>query len=344
MVKDNIKLFMGMDIGYNSIRVADLSTTNDGYILEYLHESEIKTEFTENGSVVDYGTLVQELKKIVNTPKFPNTQVAVAIKGPAIITKRVSVNVDNYDEFNEQFRWIVDQYAYVDQEAMAIDYKLLGASERYGYADVMIIASKRDVLQDFLSVTAAANIKLSAVEPEVLALERMYKVLHLDTTGVDAIVHVGVLGTLVVFMRHGTFMFCKPIMRGGMHFTKTLQEDFDLTIEDAERYKLNPDSFSEPTKFRDALNRCIAYDYGVELDRVFTFYKLLGGSEPSKIILSGAASQTLGLREYLEEKYSVPVNYMDPWVKVELAEGINIPEHKKYTYNIALGLALSGVV
>ncbi len=340
----NENRFVGMDIGQNAIRVVDLSATREGFKVESLHIAKTKTEFTEDGSVVDYGELVGAIKSLTEHANYPNRPVVVALKGPAVIAKRLSVFVGNIDDFDEQFRWIVDQYAYIDQEDMAVDYKLIGASERYGYIDVVLIASKRDVLQDFISVTDGANIKLGAVEPEILALERMYKVLNLQQKGVDAILHVGVLGSLIMFMKNGAFMFCKSIELGGKHFTDMLQSEMGLSYEDAEKYKFDPTSHAEPAKVFDELKRYSTYQYNVSVDKAVKFYQLLGGTEPSRFIMSGAASQTAGLAESLSEKYNVDVEFMDPWGKFELAEGITVDPSERYTYNIALGLALYDIV
>ena len=63
-------------------------------------------------------------------------------------------------------------------------------------------------------------------------------------------------------------------------------------------------------------------------------------------MLSGGACQTFGIIEVLNDELSIPVEYLDPWSVVEIPAELKkaIKPTSKYTYNVAVGLAMSGKV
>lgn len=342
----NDELHVGLDIGANAVKAVLLGVNKNGFILEQARISKLANSSIENGMIMDYGELVRGITDVMRNDIFKTDRVSIALKGPSVVVRRVAVYTDNRDELSETFLWSVNQYGDIDPEEMSVDFEVLGGAELFNSADVLFTAAKKDVITDFVSVLESSKTVPAVVEAEALSLVRLYRGLNYPKKDTTMLIHVGYVGSLVIFIKDGRFDFCKEINCGGKSFSDMIKHDLGVDDKEAERIKIDPNLYDDPKAVMDIINRVVTIEYLLETDSVYKFYTLKNGQPPARIFLSGGASETAGLKEALTAKYSVPVDYLNPWKNVALA-----PEYEdffntdnRYTYNVALGLAMHGHV
>lgn len=338
------KYHIGLDIGTNAIKAVLLSATKTGFVVDKLRNKTFDGVVTENGVINDYGELVNRILDTIDD-SFPVRSVAVALKGPSVIVRKMLVNNDSLGDLKE-FRWIADQYVYVEPEEMCMDFEALPSQDLYNHTSIVMTAAKKDTITDFVSVLESAKLQPYAIEAEAMSIVRLFRALKkTNSLETQLILHVGHIGSFVILIKNGFFDFCREVSRGGKYFTDLVKHDLDVDSETAEKIKINPDEYSNPDKVRNTLDRIFSIEYIQEIDYALKFYQLRGGSLPHHIYLSGGACQTFGLEKALHDKYGVPVEYLDPWDFIVMPESAGrIKPTEKYSYSVVLGLALHGLV
>lgn len=337
------KFHVGLDIGSNSIKAAFLSATKTGFVVEQMHAEDFSGAATENGAVMDYGELVDRVSKVVDD-RFSVKEVAIALKGPSVLVRKMLVNNDSLGDLGE-FRWIANQYSCVEPEEMSIDFETLPSHDLYNHTGIVMTAAKKDVIIDFVSILESADLIPKVIESEAMSIIRLFRCMNNGSTGVNMILHVGYAGSFVILIKNGFFDFCREVSRGGKYFTELIKHDLEVSSETAEAIKINPEEHDDPEKVRTTLDRIFSIEYIQEVDYALKFYLLRGGSLPDQIYLSGGACQTFGVEKCLRDKYNVPISFLNPWEHITLSSNVEeIKENDRYSYNVALGLALHGLI
>lgn len=335
---------VGLDIGVNTVRAVLLNASKTGFFVESIKTIVFDTPVLVDGAVSDYGELVHRVADLVDD-SFPTKNVAIALKGQAGSAKKVLVNNDNLGEHGE-FRWVADQYACVEPEEMGIDFETLPSHDLYNHTNIVMTYARKDIMIDFASIIESAKLKLAVLEPDSMSLLRLFRcVNNTDTQGTNMIIHVGYIGSIVIFAKNGFFEFARLMNKGGKVFTEVLQHDLGIDIVTAEQVKQNPEQYKDSNKVRQILERIFNTDFVLEVETVMRLYLLQGGETPRNIFLSGGASNTYGLELALAEKYEAAIRHLDPWSVISLPESYaEVLQNDKYNYSIALGLALHGKI
>ena len=344
MMKES--LHVGLDIGANVIKAVLLERTKTGYILNHARINKLSYAAIENGVIIDFGELVHGVIDVMRNNIFETNKVAIALKGPSVIVRFVGVYTDSREDLAENFLWIVNQYGDIDPEEMSIDFEVLGGAEVFNRANVLFTAAKKDTVTDFVSVLESSKVEPYVIEAEALSLVRLYRGLDYPKSGTTMIIHVGYVGSLIIFIKDGRFSFCKEMASGGKVFTDVVRQDLGISEQEAEKIKINPNLHSDPQAVREIINRVASIDFVLAVDSIYKFYTLKNGLPPDRIFLSGGACETFGLKEALTAKYSVPVEFLNPWKIIELSgeyQGF-FDSDNRFAYNVALGLALHGRV
>lgn len=338
----NEEFQIGLDIGANSVKAVILNKTKSGFILEEARLSKLSYAAVENGVIMDFGELVHGIIDVMRNDIFGTNKVNIALKGPSVVVRRVSVYTDNREELKENFLWVVNQYGDIDPEEMSIDFEILGGAETFNSADILFTAAKKDIIIDFVSVLESSSVRPVAIEAEALSLVRLYRGLDYPKNDTTMIIHAGYVGSLIIFIKDGKFNFCREIPCGGKNVTDIIKHDLGVNDQEAERIKMDPNIHSDPKAVTDIINRIISIEFILATDSVYKFYTLKNGKPPERIFLSGGAGETYGLKEALSAKYSVMVDYLNPWKSIEVSKEYTdfFNTDNRLSYNVALGLAM----
>ncbi len=342
----NGEMNTGLDIGANSIKAVAIEPTKTGFTLLAASDCRLNADSTENGLVADYGELVQGIKTITEKGSFPSKYVATALKGPSTFARRLSVYSESVSELNETFPWIIDQYVCLDPEEMSLDFEILGEGERYRHIKLLVVGARKDTVTDIVSVIESSKMIPRVIEPEAMSMARLFRAVSPVKTGTCLLLHIGYVGSAAVLLSDGVFDFSGEIDLGGRKCTDIVMEELGLGRDEAERVKKDPGSHSDPEAARIALMDKFCRPLAVQAEKILKLYSYKGGGSPYKIMLSGGACETFGLTDALSEKFSVPVEYLDPWKVVDMSKELEktVEASGRYAYNVAVGLAMNGKV
>ncbi|WKZ33857.1 MAG: type IV pilus assembly protein PilM [Thermodesulfobacteriota bacterium] len=337
---------VAFDIGSNSIKLVQMNRTKKGWELVKMGMAKLPPEAIVDGSIIDSMTVTNTLRELAKEHGVKVKDAVSSLTGHSVIIKKVSFPAMTEDELADSIQWEAEQYIPFPISDVNIDFQILGTdAEGRGQMDVMLVAVKRDVINDYTNVIKEAGLNPVVIDVDSFALENMMEVNYPLAPGENiAMVNIGASITSISVILGGITIFTRSIPMGGNQFTEEIQRQLNISFKDAEDLKTGArePSEQEATELAAALES-VSTNLAFEVKRSLDFF--LGGAHGSyisKIFLSGGGSRVAGLQNLMQEKTSVPVEPVDPFKGIEANPKHFGPEALKEAaplFGVAVGLA-----
>ena len=336
----NRKSSIGLDIGSGCLKVVQLKDTKGGYELELFDILPLPPELIVDGSIIDSLRLADSLKELLRKAKIKTKDVTVGLAGhSSVIVKRVSLPEMSEEELSESIKFEAEQYIPFDIEDVNLDFQILGPKEEPGQMDVILVAVKKDIINDFLSVVKEAGLNPVIVDVNSFALENIYEVNYeIEPDKNVAIVNIGASTINMNILKGGLSVFTRDSAVGSNIHTEALQREFNITYETAERLKKGEPV--ENVSPEDALSviELASEEIIGEVNRSIEYFN----EDINEVVLSGGCALIKDFPKLLAEKTGIEVKVMNPF------KNIKIPKRFDITYieeivpiaAVAAGLAL----
>jgi type IV pilus assembly protein PilM len=251
----------------------------------------------------------------------------------------------NPEELAESIQWEAEQYIPFDVDDVNIDYQVLpgSTSPGEGNMDVLLVAVKKDKINDYTSVLAQAGKTAMVADVDVFALQNAYEVNYEPVAGkVIALVNVGASVTNIAILQNGFSIFWRDISVGGNHYNDAVRKELNLSFEQAESLKRGEEVEGIPVENVTPIIASVNDFIGAEIQKTIDFFKnTTPGENIEKIVVAGGSSRVPNLRESLAERFGVQVEWLNPFNRVQVGKGIppELVEEAGASVTIAVGLA-----
>ncbi len=310
---------IGLDIGTSSIKLVELEKNKNVFTLKNFGMTKLPRETVVNGVIINSEPLIAGIKKVLNNLKIKNKNVCVSVSGHPVIIKKVTIGLMEEDELEPIIEMESEQYIPFDLDEVNIDFAILGVNEEQDdQMDVLLVAAKKAMVDEYREVLSKADLKTAIIDIDVFAIENMFNINHeSDEKDIFALVDIGASITNINILKGGNCFFNRDIFLGGNHITEEIQKELSMSYEEAENIKtgepfegINTDIVDEIiTKGASAISR--------EVQRALEMFSSTTYNSVTRIFLSGGGSNTKGLKEILEEKTGLPVEYSNPFKSIK---------------------------
>ena len=307
------KEVVGLDIGSNSIKLAELKETKKGYQLKNIGETLLPPEAIVNKVITNRDAVSEAIYSLIEELRVKTKNAVISISGHSVIIKKVSIPKMSEKELREAVPWELEQYIPQNIEDVNYDFQILPGQTAEGNMDVLIVAAKKDITNDYINVVNDAGLNAVVVDVDVFALENMYEANYPESGGVVALVNIGASVTNINILKNGVSVFTRDITTGGNQFTELIQKEFDVGYDEAEKMKNSlgrPDVSPELDRISQDFTDLICG----EIKRTLDFFSTtLWREKVDKIMLGGGTSKVPRLREVLEDIANAPVELINPF-------------------------------
>jgi type IV pilus assembly protein PilM len=334
------KSSIGLDIGSGCLKVVQLKDTKGGYELELFDMLPLPPELIVDGSIIDSLRLIDSLKELLKKAKIKTKDAVISIAGhSSVIIKRVSLPEMSEEELSESIKFEAEQYIPFDIEDVNLDFQILGPKEEVGQMDVMLVAVKKDIINEYLSVVKEAGLNPLIVDVNSFALENIYEVNYeIEPDKNIAIVNIGASTINMNVLKGGISVFTRDSAVGSNLHTEALQREFNLTYETAERLKKGEAVENVSPQDAFSVMDLASEEIIGEVNRSLEYFH----EDINEVILSGGCALVKDFPKLLAEKIGIEVKVMEP------LKNIKIPKRFDITYIeemvpmavVAAGLAL----
>ncbi len=337
---------VGLDIGASSVKAVQLKRSHGTTELVRLGIVPLHPETIVDGVIMDSGTVISAIQQIFSENQIKTKDVVVAVSGHSVIVKKIKVAKMTPKELEEAITFEAEQYVPYAIEDVCLDFQVLETADPNATEmDVLLVAVKKDIINDYLSIISTAGLNTVVVDVDAFALENAFAMTsQTEREQVVGLVNLGAAVMNINILQGGISEFTRDSALGGNRYTESIQKMLALSYEQAETLKLGGQvegrSFSDAQPAIDMVNAEVAG----EVRRSFDFFRSSAHSDTiHRVVLSGGCARLPGLVEYLTENLEVPFEVANPLRTIKADPKAFDPEYLEVIapqLAVSVGLAL----
>ena len=338
------KEVIGIDIGSSSVKLVQLKEQKGDWQLVNVGILPLPTEAIVDNTLMDSSAIVEAVKSLVTSLKIKVKEVACSISGNAVIIRKIKLPSMPPEELEDQIRWEAEQYIPFDINDVNIDFQILDPDlDDPSRMNVLLVASKKEIINDYVNVFAESGLKLMIVDVDSFAVQNIYELNYEPAPEeVVALINVGASILNLNVVKGGVSLFTRDVQMGGNLYTEEIQKQFGLSGDEAEQVKVTGE-YADQARLQEVIAR-VNETLSVEIRRSLDFYNTTSGGEGkiATVFLSGGGAKTAQLAETVEGKLGIPVAMLDPLRRIAASEKEFDPDYLQEIgplVTVALGLA-----
>jgi type IV pilus assembly protein PilM len=244
----------------------------------------------------------------------------VAVSGHSVIVKKIRVTKMKPEELEEAIPFEAEQYVPYAIEDVNLDFQVLDNPDpKANELDVLLVAVKKDIVNDYLSIISTAGLNAVVVDVDAFALENAFELAYeADRDQVVGLVNLGAAVMNINILQGGFSEFTRDSPLGGNRYTESIQKMLGLSYEQAEALKLGGDVDGRALRDAQPAIDMVNAEVAGEIRRSFDFFRSSSHSDTiHRVLLSGGCARLPGLVEYLAENLEIPVEVANPLRKIK---------------------------
>jgi type IV pilus assembly protein PilM len=339
---------VGLDIGSSTVKAVELALRgrDKGFELKGLGLASLPSEAIVQGAFLNSGAIVDTIREAMENGRIKTKEVAVAVSGHSVIVKKVSLPSMTREELEDQIQWEAEQYIPFDVNEVHLDFQMLDTSEADGQMDVLLVAAKRDLVDDYVQVISEAGLIPTLIDVAAFAVENAYEHNYQQSNDeVVALVNIGAQVVNINVVQDGIPAFTRDITTGGNQYTEEIQKALGVSFEEAERIKMGGSGGGDqevvPQEVEHAVRQVTDTVIG-EIARSLDFFTATSSeSRISKVLLSGGAAQIVGFDASFRERTGLEVEIMNPLARMLPSKGFEPEYLAELAPSLGVGIGLA---
>ncbi len=323
MILGRKKGVIGLDIGSSSVKLVELGESKNGFKLQNLGISPLPPEAIVDGALMDSVTIIDTIRELVNNAKTKTKNVVTSVSGHSVIVKKITLPLMSDAELEESIQWEAERYIPFDINDVNLDFKIFGSSsENPDVMDVVLVAAKKDIINDYVSVIIESGLNPVTIDVDAFAIENMLSVNYdIEKEETIAMANVGASITNINILKNNMTAFTRDIFKGGNQITEEIQRQLHIDYEEAEKIKVGSKiDVTSQSIIQDVL-RSASESLSAEIGNSIEFFQSTSTYEKiSKLYLSGGGSKIKDFDLILQQQIGIPVEMVNPFKKIEYSE------------------------
>lgn len=345
------KSVVGLDIGSSSVKAVEVKQKGDGFDLIGLGMAPLPAEAIVDGAFLNSSAIVDAISEAVSMGGIKGKNAAAAVSGHSVIVKRINVPAASREELEESIRWEAEQYIQFDINEVNLDFEILQPGDADNPMEVLLVAAKRDLVDDYVNVITEAGLTPAVVDVAGFAIGNAFEHNYLvDPEEVVALVNVGAQVVNISVVAGGVPAFTRDISAGGNQYTSEIQRALSVGYDEAERIKIGEPSGGEskevvPQEVEESM-RSVTNSLVGEIARSLDFFAATATeTRIQRVMLTGGSSRVPGFDAAFQERTGIEVELMNPLSKMHPSSRFD-PEFLNQvgpSLGVGIGLALRKV-
>ena len=342
------KQCIGIDIGHHAIKLVQLKIGRRGeHSLQNFGIEPLPEGAIVDGTVMDHTAVAGALRELKDRIRLKGAEAALAISGRGVIIKRLQIPYIE-DGLEEAMNWEVQQNIPFSRDEVLVDYTVLVEQTPDGQMEVLLVAAKRDIVEQYVHVIRDAGFKDTVVEPVAFSIQNaVEQAVGFAPGEVVGIINVGAVHSSLSVVVEGAPVFTREVNKGGNTYTTAIMNKLGVSFDAGEAYKVggaSPGSAEVVPHEVPALIQEISHEVALEFQRSIDFFinESVEG-RLSRIFLTGGTALVSQLAQAVQERARIPVHILDPFGRTTIDEkrwDMNYLRENAPVAAAAFGLAL----
>lgn len=339
---------LGLDISSTNIKLVELSQNASGtWVLEKCAIEPLDHGWVVDGAIENMDEVLTVLQRLIKKSGAKSKNIAMALPPSAVISKKMLVPAGLTElELEEQVEAEANQYIPFALDEASLDFCVAGTGANpQGDIEVLIVASRKEKVEDRLALAEAAGLKLQILDVESyaarLALSRLIQ--QLPNKGAKATValfEIGSQSSTMQVLRDDKVLYEREQPFGSAQLLKLIVRQYGLTIEEAVIKRRNGEL---PNDYKDGVLAPFVTGLSNEIGRALQFFFTSSQyNSVDYVLLSGEAALFPGLPKALTDQTAMPCAVVNPFEAMQISSSVR---EKKLlleapAYLTACGLAM----
>lgn len=312
------KTTVALEIGSQSVTMGVFTPAGRGFALSRYARRDILLDPVEEGMRMDYvGSAIAEM---VQELKVRGSEVRNVVSGQQVFMRFIKLPALDMDDLAEQVGFEAQQHIPFPLENIIYSYQELADREE-GEREVLLVAIKKDVLDNLNTQVEASSLKTRSVDCSITSLYNAFRANYDEEESV-MLLDIGAKTTDIIFAEDGRF-FTRSVTAAGAFITNSIAREFNMSFREAEQLKIADGVVSMGNGYTDAMTeqeaalattiRTAMGRLSSEVQRTINHYRAqCKGNPPTKAYICGGGARLPFALEFLESALNIPVEYLNP--------------------------------
>ncbi|MCL0083048.1 pilus assembly protein PilM [Thermodesulfovibrionales bacterium] len=339
---------IGLDIGSAYIKVAKVNDTKKGYELAFFDILPIQPGIIKDEIISDKDSLANSIKELLKEVGIKRCKTVIGLSGRfSVITKRITLPLMTEQELNLSIKYEAEQYVPFDIDDIDVAFQILGPiAEQKGQMDVILVAAKKKLIEDYSEVVEKAGLMPAIVDTDSFAISNLHEV-NYGANAKDniAVINIGARITNIVILQNGMPAFTRDYNIGSNYHTEELKRSLNISEEDAERLKMKSSSAGISPDDAQRIINSASDELCGEIYKEFEYFKSAREIDIERVVLSGGTALIEGFSNTMAERLGMQVEVIDPFRNIKIPDKLDADYIKEIApiAAVAIGLALRRV-
>ena len=315
------KTTVGLDIGSGFLKLVAIDHSKGEPQLSGVSVTPVLADAIVEGEIMDPGIVSDTIQGLFKTAGIKQKKVVVAVGGRDVIIKKIQVDRMKESEAYDVVRWEAQQHVPFDIEAVELDFQILDPDGEGLQMDVLLVAAKRDLVEDKVQLLSQAGLEAEVVDVDAFALHNAFGVNHPEAMqGLAALLNVGHELTNVNVLDEGIPLLTRDLTVGTRKIREDLQRERGVSAEDADAmlkgFERSPDL--------DPYVKGRGEEIAVGVERASAFLQSASREAGSieRVYCCGGGARVPGLTDILQQRLNMPVEVANPIQRLSVKDGV----------------------
>ena len=339
---------LGIDVSSSSVKLVELGRGLEGQlVLEHCGMEPLERGWISEGNVERFEEVAAALRRLLQRSGSKTRNVALALPGSTVITKRIVLAAGLDDRELESLVEVeAAQCIPFPLPEVSLDFCVIGpAAGSTEMVDVLLAASRKEKVSDRQALAEAVGLLpvVMDVESYAMRLAAGRVIDALPNQGRDALIaliEVGSHSTSLQVIRNDDMLYERDQVFGGAVLSQQIARQYGLSFEEADARKKSGEL---PPDYADQVLRPFMDSLAQEIGRALQFFfTSTPHNKVDHILLSGGCAALPGVVETVAAQTAFPCKLVNPFDGMVLGPEVRSAglALESTSYLVATGLAL----
>ncbi|MFC1857096.1 type IV pilus biogenesis protein PilM [Thermodesulfobacteriota bacterium] len=311
---------VGLDIGSQTIKVAQIIDTKKGTILKSFGVTNIAPGAIEEGVIKDPDSVAESIRQLFKENNIKELNVAISIGGYSVIVKKINVATMEEEQLQDTINLEAEQYIPFDISDVSLDFQILGESENNpNQMSVLLVAAKKEMIDDYVSLANLAGLNPIVLDVDAFALQNIYEINYEAGDENIALIDIGASKTSLNIIKEEASVFMRDVSLGCGQINERIMSLAGCSYEEAEQMKLSAEPENISPEDLDEIMTSVMSSWTAEIRRALDFfYSTYPDDHIEKIVLSGGGGNIQEFSQLLAEETQAEVETINPFTNFEM--------------------------
>lgn len=339
---------LGLDIGTNSIKIAEVKPTRDGAVLENFGIINTPINSVVSGEIADPAALSSVVQTLLKEMRTTRKIACTGMWGTAVIVKKFTIPNAERNTLKDQLNFYAEQYIPFEVSNITLAYTFLKSSSDPNSTDVLLIGAQNELVGQYINVVSNSGLKCKILDVSGFALANCFELNYGRVFNENiGILNFGAAVTNFIVLHQGEVVFCRDIPFGGNNYTSEIHKSLGITMQEADTLKSSATVKKEAPEEVNTVIQSTNEQLSEEVRNSIEFFSATSNNmNIHRLYYTGGSCLTPGMIEQVQKGTSISLEAFNPFRRVKVNNKKINSSFQKQIYHlsaVALGLGLRKV-